>query len=219
MKEGPELETGLSSRAKEPVLIIRTRLDFRPHIFEASKPQKKNNHTFLFLRNFFLFPHKVVHGSMSIYIAIFSPFLGTGNRERTRKTTSDRNEHSLSYNVSLSAFMPLRKTAKEDSSRCSPRFFHSCQPALKLAPNLVMSAGWASSSDRQLNRCRDKLLRYSFMSDTRAHFSSQRRIFITARITSLTRSSPLTSSPTFTSWTKSTDFSTSESFLLAMLSF
>ena len=149
----------------------------------------------------------------------FRPFLGTSNRERTGKTTSDRNEHSLSYNVSLSAFMPLRKTAKEDSSRCSPHFFHSRQPALKLAPNLVMSAGWASSSERCLNGCRDKLLRYSFMLDTRAHFSSQRRIFITARITSLTTSSPLTGSPTFTFWAKSTDFSTSESFLLGMLSF
>ena len=31
-------ETGLSSRAQEPILIIRTHLDFRPHFFEASKP-------------------------------------------------------------------------------------------------------------------------------------------------------------------------------------
>ena len=45
-------ETGLSHRAQEPILIIRTRLNFRPHFFEASKPQK-NHPTFFFLGNLF----------------------------------------------------------------------------------------------------------------------------------------------------------------------
>ena len=87
-------ETGLSSRAKEPTLIIRTRLDFRPHFFEASKPQK-NNHTFFFSATFFYFHIKSYMDPCQFTWLFFSPFLGTGNRERTEKTTSDRNEQSL----------------------------------------------------------------------------------------------------------------------------
>ena len=69
-------------------------------------------------------------------------------------------KHSLSYNVSVSAFMAFRNMTKEDSSRCSPRFFHSCQPGLKLGTNLAMLAGRPYSSERRFNRCQDKLLRY-----------------------------------------------------------
>ena len=43
--------------------------------------------------------------------------------------------HVISYIVLVSAFMAFRKMANEDSSRRSPRFFHSCQPALKLGVN------------------------------------------------------------------------------------
>ena len=92
------------------------------------------------------------------------------------------------YNISVFAFIAFRNTSNEDSSRWSPRFFHSCQPALKLGPNLARLTGRPPNSERRFNRCRDKLLRYSFISVTRARSSSQRRIFITARITSLTGS-------------------------------
>ena len=65
--------------------------------------------------------------------------------------------------------------------------------------NLERSAGRPSNSERRLNSCRDKLLRYWLMSLSSACSSSQRTIFITARITSLTGSSAMTMSPTFTS--------------------
>ena len=93
MNERRSEETGLLSRAKEPILIIRTRLDFRPHFFEASKPQK-NNHTFSFSATFFISKQSRTWIHVNL-MAIFSPFLGTDNRERTIKTTSDRNEQSL----------------------------------------------------------------------------------------------------------------------------
>ena len=60
-KDARSGETGLSSRAREPILIIRTRLDFRPHFFlrvehtlphRVDKKRKKNTIHFFFFPSF-----------------------------------------------------------------------------------------------------------------------------------------------------------------------
>ena len=83
-------ETGLSSLAREPILI-RTRLDFRPHFFSIESTKKINNYTFFFfLANFYF--HRLLHGSMYLH-AYFSPFSQVQTIGRGLETTSHRNEH------------------------------------------------------------------------------------------------------------------------------
>ena len=57
--------------------------------------------------------------------------------------TSHRNEHKTQSLLQCLGVLVhgVEEHGKGDSSRCSPRFFPSCQPALKLGPNLAMSAG------------------------------------------------------------------------------
>ena len=85
----------------------------------------------------------------------------------------------------------VQESANED---CSPCFFHSCQPALELGPNLAMSTGRPSSSKRRFNRCQDKLLRYLTISDTSACSSYRKRVITTQRITTWTGSSRFSTS-------------------------
>ena len=128
-KDVRSAETGLSSWVREPILIICTRLDFRPHsVFLASSPQKTTIH--FFSRQ--LFPHPSA----------------TANRERTgnnKQAIKMNTKYSLSYNISVSAFMAFRNTPNEDSSRCSLPFLHSCQTGLKTRPtsrHLDQSTFW-----------------------------------------------------------------------------